>query len=36
MESVKQEEATKERSLKIATNPQGAHVYERKSTTESK
>lgn len=36
MESIRQEEATKGRSLKITTNPQGAHVYERKSTTESK
>lgn len=36
MENVKQVGATKERSFKIATNPQGAYVYKRESTTESK
>lgn len=29
MESIKQDEATKERSLKIAANPQAAHAYKR-------
>ena len=29
MESIRQEEATKGRSLKITENPQGAHIYKR-------